>query len=151
MIKRIKLQAKFDPSNNNNPIGCFSQLDNAIESACLSIDPNASIVGTDCVLSEGYKEQFVTDVFNNTAKKTALYSQPDGSIGMTSRSQTDELRNTRCNGYPAYPSCPSGWVSIGTRRSRNSGIGDGCGLRKRKYSHRKCRFTSRNLGFLFNP
>jgi hypothetical protein len=144
--KRFEVAVDFDATQK--PIKCFSQLDNAVETACKSIDINATISGTNCILSDSFKQGLVNEAFT-AAKRTEVFVNSSGGLSLSESVESTRVENTRCNAYPSYPSCPSGWTSVSTGRRRNSGIGDGCGFRKRKYSWRECKFTPPSLGNLY--
>lgn len=144
--KRFEVAVDFDTTHK--PIKCFSQLDNAVETACKSIDPNATISGTSCLLSDSFKQDLVNDAFID-AKRTELFVNSSGGLSLSQSVESTRLQNTRCNDYPIYPSCPSGWSSVGTGQRRNSAIGDGCGARRRKFSWRDCSYTPPSLGNLY--
>lgn len=147
-IIRKRFEVAVDFNSSNKPIKCFSQLDNAVETACKSIDPNAILSGTNCILSNSFKEGLVNDAFS-AAKRTEIFVNSSGNLSLSQTVESTRVENTRCNAYPSYPSCPTGWTSTATGRRRNSSIGDGCGARRRKYSWRDCRYTPPSLGNLY--
>lgn len=145
--KRFYLEAAFTA---NQVTKCFSQMDNAVESACKSLDTNANFSSADCDLSTGFQEEIVANGLSS--KKRPMWLEPtDGSL-KTSVTYDVVVKTNRhnhyCNCYSAGIACPSGftavnhWCDKGRRKGRCTGA-------KSRNGYKKCRKARDPIGYFF--
>jgi hypothetical protein len=146
--KRFQLEAAFA---SNIVTKCFSQMDNAVESACKSLDPNATFSGADCDLSTGFQEEIV--VAGMQSKKKTLWVNPvDGDLKGTPQATSVIVEPGRGNHYchcrSSGISCPTGyvggshWCDRGKKQSR-------CTYSRTYNGYKKCTRTYVPIGYYF--
>ena len=111
--KRIRLQAKFSTTSTNRPLGCFSQLDNAIVTTCQKVGGEIDSSGN-CKLTDETVGEIVENGMNENYERVEMFlvdgnmttNQP---VKYTRECRVSNKRCSRTSSTTCTPSCRSGF------------------------------------------
>ncbi len=132
LLRTITLQAKFDPSAPNQVVGCFSQLESAVDTAvqesCDSVCPVTPATIPSACWDSGLKKCTLP---SSTPASQFLYMSNSGLTLVKPLPTAYSCSNCGSDCSP----CPAGWTELSNNCSRSSRQ---CGLRKWRNCNGMC-------------